>query len=89
MEVFMKTITLRKIPSELARIIQKKAKEEKMSMCQAVIRLLEENLGLRKGRKGAIYSELDSLSGAWTREEADEFDKTLREQRTIDPELWE
>ena len=37
---------------------------------------------------GVRYHDLDELSGSWAREDAEEFEAALREQRSIDPELW-
>ena len=86
----MKAITLRNLPSELARIIRRKAEEKGLSVNKAVISLLEEGTGLRgngQGRK-TLHHDLDALAGSWTKEEASAFEKALALQRTIDPELW-
>ena len=84
----MKAITLRNIPPEIQRVIQKVARE-KGSLNQAVISLLYEGVGLsQKPKKPRKYRDLDKFFGTWTKEEADEFDKCLAEQRKIDPELW-
>lgn len=84
----MRTITLRNIPPELARRLEQKAKAKGGSLCKAVIELLEEGMGLRKGEQRVLHHDLDSLAGTWTKEEARAFEKSLRNQRTIDPELW-
>lgn len=85
----MKAITLRNIPPRLARAIEKTAARSGLSLNKAVIRLLEEGLGLDDGlRKPHLYDDLDELAGSWTAEEAAEFDEALRGMRTIDPELW-
>jgi len=51
--------------------------------------LLEEAAGLA-GHKSAParHHDLDALAGTWTREEAKEFDRALRAQRPVDPDLW-
>jgi hypothetical protein len=83
----MKAITLRKIPPELAKAIHRKAAGDKTSATRAVVHVLEESLGLAK-KKQVVHHDLDSLAGAWTKEEASVFEKGLRTQRRIDPELW-
>ena len=52
--------------------------------------LLEEGTGIRdkKNGKKSLHHDLDSLAGSWTKEEAEEFDKSLASQRTIDLDLW-
>jgi hypothetical protein len=85
----VKAITLRNVPEKVAEAIEKKAKETHMSLNRAVVSLLEEGLGLvRKNKFGKKYTDLDHLAGSWTKAEADEFDKHLREMRQIDKEMW-
>ncbi len=85
----MKAITLRNIPAEVAKAIEHKAKESHASMNRAVVLLLEERLGIGAAKKKErVYHDLDHLIGTWSKEEADAFDKSLREQRKIDPEMW-
>jgi hypothetical protein len=85
----MKAVTLRNLPPELARIIHRKAGENRTSVNRAVIGLLEEGVGIRR-KKGVkpMYHDLDALAGSWTKEEAAAFEKALARQRAIDPELW-
>jgi hypothetical protein len=85
----MTAITLRNIPPEVARAIQRKASEEKTSLNRAVIRLLEEALEMRHGKaRRPVHHDLDELSGSWNDEEAESFDEALKTQRSIDSELW-
>jgi hypothetical protein len=84
----MKTITLRNIPPELARKLEQKARARRVSLSKAVIELLEEGTGLRRGEPRVLHHDLDSLAGTWTKEEARAFERSLRDQRKIDPELW-
>ncbi len=91
MEVrILKAITLRNLPSELAKKIENKANKNHTSMNKAVIELLEENLGGTHAQKkrNLIYHDLDHLAGLWSKLEADRFDKGLTELRKIDQELW-
>lgn len=84
----MKAITLRNLPPGLVKTIRQKAEEQGTSINKAVITLLEQRTGSgsKKNGKKALHDDLDSLAGSWTREEAEEFDKSLASQRTIDPE---
>jgi len=85
----MKPITLRGVPPEVARMIQKKSHETGESLNKVVIELLEAGAGVRrkKGRE-AVHHDLDDLAGAWSREEAAAFDRSLKDQREIDADLW-
>jgi hypothetical protein len=76
----MKAITLRKLPPQLAQFIEAKAAGDRTSLNQTVIKLLQEATGLDLPR-----IDVSKFAGAWTREEGEEFDRFLAEERRIDP----
>jgi hypothetical protein len=89
----LKPITLRNVPPPVARAIKERAKRERVSLNRAVVELLEEATGrpasTGKTPRRALYHDLDKYAGSWTKEEADEFDASLKEQRQVDPKDWE
>jgi hypothetical protein len=86
----VKTITLRKLPPALERRVEQKAQELGLSLNKTVLRLLEEHLmPASRPLGGKEHHDLDHLAGRWSREEAEEFDRSLADQRRIDPEIWE
>lgn len=85
----MNAITVRNLPPQVAKAIRQKARQERLSLNKVVIGLLEQATGTAKKPAGRpAHHDLDRFFGTWTREEADAFDRTLREQRQIDPEMW-
>lgn len=85
----VKVVTLRKLPPQIARAIQERARAEKSSFCKAVVSLLEEATGANRNRTGQrIYTDLDVLAGSWSRAETAAFDRDLKKQRRIDDEIW-
>lgn len=84
----MKAITLRHVPPDIGETIRRRAREHHISLNKAVINLLEEHLMKDPHRQTELHHDLDDLCGAWTKEEAVAFDKTLMKQRAIDPDLW-
>ncbi len=85
----MKAITLRNLPPQVSKIIQQKAKEKGTSINKAIVGLLEECTGTkRKTTSRPVHDDLDALAGSWTHDEAAAFEKTLIEQRKIDPDIW-
>jgi hypothetical protein len=85
----MKTLTLRKLPPPLTRAIENRARREHTSLTRAALHFLEESTGIAAPKKKPVaHHDLDWFFGRWTQEEADEFDRNLREQRRIDPEIW-
>jgi hypothetical protein len=81
----MKAITLRDIPEPVRKRIELEAKRTGKSLNKTVIDLLVEDNSAPKSR---TYHDLDHLIGIWSDEEAEEFNRVLKEQRTVDPELW-
>jgi len=86
-KVMQRAITLRNLPPHVINAIRRRAQERRISLNRAVITLLEEGLGVGS-QTDATYHELDNLGGSWAREEAAAFDTALREQRSIDPDVW-
>ena len=84
----MKAVTLRNLPPELERTIRQRARDRGWSLNRAVTSVLEESLGVQDRTRRARYHDLDELAGSWTKREADEFDRHLAAQRTIDPDAW-
>ncbi|MBI2822427.1 MAG: hypothetical protein HYX74_09395 [Acidobacteria bacterium] len=85
----MKTVTLRNLPPDLARVIQKEARAQRVSLNKAVIGLLKACVGRGPDRRVKIaHHDLDGLAGRWGAEEAAEFDQALAEQRVLEPSVW-
>jgi DNA-binding ferritin-like protein (Dps family) len=82
-------ITVRNLPPKLAKAIREKARKERLSLNRTVIKLLEEATGATKDIRKVVNHDLDRFFGTWTKEEADAFDQALREQRQVEPEMWE
>jgi len=84
----IKALTIRNLPEEVADAVRKKAEEGHLSLSKALVVLLEEHIaeqkpGSRKKR------DLSRFVGTWTEEDAQAFDTVLRDQRRIDPKMWE
>jgi len=85
----MKAITLRNIPSELAKILEREAAKTGRSLNKTVLTLLEKATGARgSGQRPVRFHDLDDLAGSWTRKQAREFEGHLEELRQIDSDLW-
>lgn len=84
----MKAITLRNIPADVARAVERRASREGQSLNKAVLELVAEGAGLKNRARKVRHTDLDSLFGTWSKRQADAFDRQLRELRTVDPEVW-
>jgi len=81
----MKQITIRSIPDEVKRTVQKEAERKGVSLNRAIISLLERAVRTKapEKKKRVLYHDLDHLAGLWSREEAAEFDRNLKAQRKV------
>jgi len=86
LEARLSAITVRNLPPRVAKAIREKAKKERLRLNRA-IRLLEEATGGGQEGKKVIHRDLDRFFGTWTGKEAHAFDRALREQRQIEPEI--
>ena len=86
----MKQITIRSIPDEVKKTVQKEAAQKGISLNKAIISHLERAVGTMapEKKKRVLYADLDRRAGLWSREEAAAFDKNLKAQRKVDTELW-
>lgn len=84
----MKAVTLRNIPPKLDRTIRERAKKKGVSVNKVVIGLLQDHLGDSERKAVRQYHDLDELAGAWSKQEAEAFDRALAKQRGIDLEMW-
>ena len=86
----MKQLTVRGFGEELADRIRRLADQERISLNQAVLRLLRVGAGLgQPGRDAkATGGSLEHLIGTWTDEEADEMLNALQDWERIDRAMW-
>ena len=84
-----KAITLRNLPEPVAQAVRERAAKYHLSLNKAVIRLLEEATGETAAGRPRRQRDLSEFVGAWTKKQADEFNRALAEIRKIDPEIWE
>ncbi len=89
-EVPLNTVILRNIPNDIMNFFRQRAHRQKTSLNKAVLGLLQEAFGTSVLRKKKGYHDLDQwlAKAHWSKEEADQFDDHLREQRHVDPKDW-
>ncbi len=82
----MSQITLRELPEVLDHQLRSLAKKNHTSLNRTIQNILMETLGLSEG--SSRKRDLSDLSGAWSREEAEAFEKDLAVFDQIDDEIW-
>ncbi len=85
----MTQLTIRGFEPELESAIREVAQREKISLNQAVLRLLRQATGVAvpEGRP-RIGSGLDRFIADWTPEQAEELDRSVAHLRVVDEDLW-
>ena len=86
----MKHLTISGFDEELVARIRRLADQERISLNQAVLRLLRVGAGLGPPVQSAktVGGSLDHLIGTWTDEEADEMQDALQDWERIDEAMW-
>lgn len=82
----MKTMTLRNVPADLARELEREKVRRGESLNQVAIDLMKEALGLNAGGKRS--NGLGELAGSWSAEELAEFERVTAQFEQVDAELW-
>ena len=85
----MEQLTVRGFEPQLAEILKHISQEERISLSQAALRLMRKGAGLQAKKDAGIGSQLDEFIGSWSAEEAESFEKQVRQLRTIDDEIWQ
>ena len=76
--------TIRNIPEALDDRLRERAREERTSLNDVVVRLLARALGLSE--ETTRHRDLSDLVGAWQNDPA--IEAALLDQDTVDPDLW-
>ena len=86
----MYQLTVRGFDAELADSIRRLARKERISLNQAVLRLLRRGAGLADdhGSVDTVGSSLDGFIGSWSGQQADEMDRALQDFAGIDESRW-
>ena len=85
----MKSITIHDLDDSLDALIQEKAKEEGLSLNRTVKMLLRKALGLEPGGNGDRRAGFAEFSGVWSKADATEFERNMKDLRKVDPRDWQ
>ena len=76
--------TLRKVPPRVDKELRRRAGDERKSLNEVALQILERGLGLED--EPVRHRDLDDLIGTWV--DDPEFDRAMEQMDQIDPELW-
>jgi hypothetical protein len=81
---FVRHLTIRNVPTDLARRLDEEKRARGTSLNQTILDLLSQAVGLDRRRSNALAE----LAGTWSREEHEAFEHAVAETEQIDEELW-
>ena len=86
----MKQLTVRGVEEALHEALRREAQKRGVSVNKLVLSLLKDALDLEgpSSSQEQAYDDLDHLAGTWTEEDTNIFNRSLREQRKVDGNLW-
>jgi plasmid stability protein len=84
----MGTMTIRGLDDLTIKALKEKARQEGTSVNTTLLKLIKENLGLKKKKRIAVYNDLDHLAATWTDKDYREFQKSTEDFEKIDENMW-
>ena len=84
----MTTMTIRGLDDLTINALKEKAKKEGSSVNAALVKLLQEELGIKKKKRTVVYSDLDHLAGTWSDKDYKEFLQATADFAKIDENVW-
>ena len=84
----MTTMTIRGLDDLTINALKEKAKKEGSSVNAALVKLLQEELGIKKKKRTVVYNDLDHLAGTWSDKDYKEFLQATADFAKIDENMW-
>jgi len=84
----MNTMTIRGLDDLTINALKEKVKKEGSSVNAALVKLLQEELGIRKKKRTVVYNDLDHLAGTWSDKDYKEFLQATADFAKIDENVW-
>ena len=84
----MTTMTIRGLDDLTIKALKEKAKKEGSSVNAALVKLLQEELGIKKKKRTVVYNDLDHLAGTWSDKNYKEFLQATADFAKIDENVW-
>jgi hypothetical protein len=82
----VKHLTVRNVPADVARALEREKVRRTASLNETVIELLRRALGLGEAERS---NGLARLAGGWSAEDLQRFETAVAGFGRIDPELWQ
>jgi hypothetical protein len=84
----MTTMTIRGLDDLTINALKEKAKKEGSSVNAALVKLIQEELGIKKKKRTVVYTDLDNLAGTWSDKDYQEFLQATADFTKIDEDVW-
>lgn len=84
----MAIMTIRGLDDLTIKALKEKAKQEGTSVNATLVKLLREELGLKKKKRTVVYNDLDHLAGTWSDNDYKEFQNRIEDFEKVDEAMW-
>lgn len=85
----MSNVSVRGIDPETLASLKVRARREGISVNALILRLIDQGLGkVQRKSLAHRYDDLDSLAGAWSADDAAEFQAATAPFSEVEPGLW-
>jgi plasmid stability protein len=84
----MKTMTIRGLDDSTAKALKDRAIREGTSINAALLKIIQEEFGIKEKSRTRIYSDLDHLAGTWSEREFKAFQKKIEDFEIVDENMW-
>lgn len=81
----VKHLTVRDLPSDLGKALERERRRRGVSLNKTVIDLLGQSLGVGVPRR---RNGLRRLAGTWSQEDLDRFESAIAPVEQVDAEVW-
>jgi hypothetical protein len=88
MEMRMKSITIHNLDDKASKKLSELSRAQGLSLNKTIKKLLYESLGLSPSVKKDHREDFSEFFGIWSEESGKQFESSLAEFETIDPEDW-
>jgi plasmid stability protein len=82
--IAIKALTIRNLPADLAKALDREKRRRGKSLNQTVIDLLGQGLGAQ----GVRSNGLGRFAGGWSEDEFRDFEQATAQFEAVDEELW-
>ena len=84
-----KSLTIHGMDPQLDKLIQARAKTERLSLNKTIKKILEEALGIKPKNETKRQEEFKEFCGVWSAKDLKTFNAEITDMERVNPEDWQ